>query len=136
MTSQQECIFCKIVNGDIPCYKVYEDEAVLAFLDINPANLGHTLIIPKRHYQDIYDLPEDVFMRIGSVAKKLSLDYRDKKGISALNLISSNGGAAQQDVFHFHLHLLPRDNEDGIKFYWRNKKEELIDSFPSFIEGL
>ena len=100
-----DCIFCKIVNGDIPSYKVYEDDIVLAFLDINPDSDGHTLIIPKIHYTDICDIPNDVVSHIFDVARIIKKKLEDKLNIEGLTLIQNNGDV--QEVKHFHLHLKP-----------------------------
>lgn len=106
-----DCIFCKIVNGEIPCYKVYEDDVVLAFLDINPDSNGHTLIVPKTHYTDICDIPNDVLSHIFDVARILKKKLEDKLNIDGLALIQNNGNL--QEVKHFHLHLKP---------YYKNNK--------------
>ncbi len=123
-----DCIFCKIVKGEVPCNKVYEDDEVFAFLDINPVSAGHTLVIPKEHYENIYDIPEEVLGKIAIVAKRLALVYRDKLGIENVNILNSNGSAAQQDVFHYHMHIIPRRKGDGTLFKW-NKEEVDFDAF-------
>lgn len=100
-----ECIFCKIVNGEIPCYKIYEDNYVLAFLDINPQSNGHTLIIPKKHYTDISDIDIETLSHIMESAKRIKTKLEEKLNIDGLTLIQNNGEV--QDVKHFHLHLKP-----------------------------
>ncbi|MET3558234.1 histidine triad (HIT) family protein [Streptococcus rupicaprae] len=110
-----DCIFCKIVSGQIPSSKVYEDDQVLAFLDITQVTPGHTLVIPKTHVADIFDMDSDtaglVFARIPKIASQL----KEKLGAKGLNIINNNGEAAGQTVFHSHIHLLPRlDKEDGL----------------------
>ena len=100
-----DCIFCKIINGEIPCYKIYEDDIVIAFLDINPLVLGHTLIIPKKHYQDIYDIDNDTLTHIFGVAKKLMNEYTKKLNCDGFTFIQNNG--IVEEVKHFHLHLKP-----------------------------
>ena len=108
-----DCIFCKILRGEIPCYKVYEDDKVLAFLDIHPATRGHTLVVPKKHYIDINDFPENEFgefmKSVQTVAKGI-IQYKE-----GLNILQSNRKAAGQDVFHIHFHLIPRASGDGVK---------------------
>ena len=105
-----DCIFCKIVNGDIPCMKVYEDEIVLAYLDINPDSDGHTLIIPKKHYKDINDIEDDVLLHIQKTAKKVMNILENKLNCDGFSLLQNNGIA--QEVKHYHLHLKPyyKDN--------------------------
>lgn len=130
-----DCIFCKIVKGDIPCKKVYEDEHTFAFLDIEPATNGHTLIIPKKHFSDIYDMPLEELTNIMNAAKKIVKKY-EEVGVKAINLVQSNRKPAQQDVFHFHLHLLPRADGDGVDIWGKtHKRGEKIDS-NSFFEML
>ena len=107
-----ECIFCKIINGDIPSYKIYEDDTVYAFLDINPDSNGHTLIIPKKHYKDLEDLDINTFNHIIMIAKKLKKELEEKLNIDGLTLIQNNGDI--QEVKHFHLHLKP---------YYKNKQK-------------
>lgn len=108
------CIFCKIINGEIPSYKIYEDETVMAFLDISPDSNGHTLIIPKKHYKDIDDIDNQVLSHILEIAKKIKLKLEKKLNIDGLTLIQNNGDI--QEVKHFHLHLKP---------YYKNKQKIL-----------
>lgn len=100
-----DCLFCKIIHGEIPSYKIYEDEIVLAFLDIHPDSMGHTLIIPKHHYQDITDIDMDTLTHILEVAKILKQRLEEKLHCTGLTLIQNNGTV--QEVKHFHLHLKP-----------------------------
>ena len=106
-----DCLFCKIVSGDIPSYKIYEDKIVIAFLDINPDSNGHTLIIPKKHYLDMDDIPLDTLNHIFKVAKELKVKLDSKLNTDGLTFVQNNG--AIQEVKHFHLHLKPyyKDNE-------------------------
>lgn len=100
-----DCIFCKIINGDIPCLKLYEDELVLAFLDINPDCDGHTLIIPKKHFTDLDDIDLDTLTRINEVSKKIKNMLEKKLGCEGISLLQNNGFV--QEVKHYHLHLKP-----------------------------
>ena len=100
-----DCLFCKIVNGEIPSYKIYEDELVYAFLDINPDSNGHTLLIPKKHYLDMNDIPLDTLTHIFKVAKELKVMLEEKLNADGLTFIQNNGDV--QEVKHFHLHLKP-----------------------------
>ena len=111
------CIFCKIITGQIPAAKVYEDDKVLAFLDINPVNYGHTLVIPKEHYSGFVDLPDELIGEIFSRAKKLIPAI--KQAMKADFVVLSVVGI---DVLHFHLHLLPRYFNDGLANFWPTKK--------------
>ena len=100
-----DCIFCKIINADIPCLKVYEDDLVLAFLDINPDSDGHTLIIPKKHFTDLDDIDIPTLTRISEVSKKLKKLLEEKLGCEGISLLQNNGFV--QEVKHYHLHLKP-----------------------------
>ena len=100
-----DCLFCKIVSGKIPSYKIYEDELVYAFLDINPDSNGHTLVIPKKHYLDMDDIPLDTLTHIFKVAKELKVMLEEKLNADGLTFIQNNGDV--QEVKHFHLHLKP-----------------------------
>jgi len=118
------CIFCKIIKGEIPSGKIYEDDKVYAFLDIGPINPGHTLVVPKEHHVGSSSIPEDVagrMFRIGSrigVALKRALDY------DGFNLHLADGSCAGQVVMHAHLHVVPRGVEDGFRWNWRQKPYE------------
>ncbi len=106
--SNQGCIFCKIVEGEVPAHKVYEDDDFLAFLDANPKSEGHTLVIPKEHYEDIFDIPEDVLRGlIGRVKKVAEMIVGSDLKPDGFWLRQSNGKAAGQVVFHFHIHIIP-----------------------------
>lgn len=100
-----DCIFCKIINGDIPCYKVYEDDVVLVFLDINPVSNGHMLIIPKKHFVDVTDIESDVMLHIFEIAKDMKKLVQDKLGCEGVTFSQNNGIC--QEVKHYHLHVIP-----------------------------
>lgn len=121
------CIFCRIVAGAAPARKVLEDDSVLAFLDTNPISIGHTLVIPKPHFVNVYDLPEELLARVTSVAKRLALHYRTALGAQSVNLLHSAGRAARQDVFHFHLHIIPRHDDDGLHLGYRPRAGNIED---------
>ena len=118
-----DCIFCKIINKEIPSYKVYEDDMVYAFLDINPDSCGHTLIVPKEHYQDIDDIPNDKLMYIFDIARKLKDELYDKLGCEGMTLIQNNGFI--QEVKHFHLHLKP---------HYKTKKELTVEEVYNILK--
>lgn len=120
-----ECIFCKIINGEIPSTKVYEDEHVLAFLDISQVTKGHTLVIPKEHHENIFELPEESARQLFAVVPKISSAIREKYQPIGLNLLNNNGEKAGQSVFHFHLHIIPRYGEgDGFGAVWKTHTSE------------
>ena len=112
-------IFCKIINGDIPSYTIYEDDLVKVILDVNPKSKGHSLIIPKEHYKDLYDIPSNILCHIMEVSKKISELLNDKFNSLGITLMQNNGIA--QDVKHFHLHVIPvykeEDNVDIEEVY-------------------
>jgi len=112
----QDCIFCKIVKGEIPSSKIYEDDSVLAFLDISPINKGHALVIPKQHYVNLFDLPEAEFHKIASAVKKVSAAVKEATGAAGINVLQANEKAAGQEVMHFHAHIIPRFEGDGAGF--------------------
>ncbi len=107
------CIFCKIINHDIPCHQVYEDEKTLVFLDIKPANPGHLLVIPKTHYQNIEDITEEDFCSLMQIVKKMGRLLKDKLGVLAYNVTENNDPLAGQIVPHLHFHIIPRHEGDG-----------------------
>jgi histidine triad (HIT) family protein len=111
-TSMENCIFCKIVSGAIPCFKVYEDERVLAFEDINPITPGHTLVVPKRHSVNLFDISEEDLWAVAMAARKIAGAM--KKGLASDGVVSMqlSGRAVHQEVMHYHLHLVPRREED------------------------
>ncbi len=113
---RDDCIFCKIIDGRIPSASIYEDEDFRVILDISPAAKGHALILPKEHYANLYELPEDLAAKAMLLAKKLAAHMTEKLQCDGFNLVQNNGEVAGQTVFHFHLHLIPRykdgDNRD------------------------
>ncbi|CAM4085324.1 HIT family protein [Bacillus manliponensis] len=118
------CIFCKIIDGQIPCAKVYEDEHVLAFLDISQVTKGHTLVIPKEHKQDVFALTPEVASHIFSVVPKITNAIKEEYNPVGLNLLNNNGEQAGQTVFHFHLHLIPRyGKNDGFGAIWKSNQD-------------
>jgi len=111
------CVFCGIVKGEIPSYKIYEDENVYAFLDIADDVEGHTLVIPKKHYENLIEMPDEELASVMHAVKKISKHYIDNNGFTGVNLINCCGKDAEQSVFHFHMHILPRKKGDDIKVY-------------------
>ena len=129
----ENCIFCKIVKGEAKSWKILENESVYAFLDINPISKYHTLVIPKKHYVNIFDIPEDELQAVIAAVREIAKLYETKLGIKNLQILSNNGAEAQQDVFHSHFHIVPREKGDGqtIKWKthpeWRKEYEELLE---------
>ncbi len=120
-----DCIFCKIINGEIPSAKVYEDEDVYAFLDISQVTKGHTLVIPKAHHANVYELPEDVAGKLFAVIPKITNAVKKAYNPIGLNLLNNNGEAAGQTVFHYHLHIIPRYGEgDGFGAVWKTHNND------------
>lgn len=116
----ENCIFCRIIKGEIPSYKIYEDEYAYAFLDIAGDVDGHTLVIPKTHCTNVLDSDEEALSNTIKAVKKISKHYVDDCGYDGVNIINASGKAAQQSVFHLHFHVIPRKNDDG------------VDGFPHF----
>ena len=119
------CIFCKIVNGEIPSEKIYENKDVLAFLDANPVTKGHLLIIPKKHYENIFDIPKDILKENMEVAQRMSFLLKEKLGAEGINLFNNNNKIARQEVPHYHIHLVPRYKDDGLDFQFKSDYKEL-----------
>lgn len=115
---KDDCIFCKIANGEIPSKTLYEDDQFRVILDLGPATKGHALILPKEHAANLYELPDETAAAVIKLAKKMALIMKEKLCCDGLNLVQNNGEAAGQTVSHFHLHLIPRYKEDGQSINW------------------
>lgn len=115
---KDDCIFCKLANGVFSTNSIYEDDNFNVILDAGPATKGHALILPKEHYADLYEIPENVLSDAAVLAKKLATHMTDVLGCDGFNLVQNNKEAAGQTVFHFHLHLIPRYKEDGQHILW------------------
>ncbi len=113
-----DCIFCKIANGEIPSATLYEDEKFRVILDLGPASKGHALILPKAHYADIYEIEEDAAASAMVLAKKMASAMTKALGCSGFNIVQNNGTSAGQTVFHFHVHLIPRYDNDQVRLGW------------------
>ena len=130
-----DCIFCKIIDGEIPSYKIYEDEVIYAFLDITQVTPGHTLVVPKKHAKDIFEYDEElasqVFARIPKIARALEKAYPDMQG---LNIINNNREVAYQSVFHSHIHLIPRFSpHDDFSMHFGNHQDQYN---PTLMEAI
>lgn len=115
---KDDCIFCKLANGIFATNSIYEDEDFNVILDAGPATKGHALILPKEHYANIYEIPEDAAAKAAVLAKKMAVHMTEKLGCDGFNLVQNNGETAGQTVFHFHLHLIPRYKDDNQKIGW------------------
>lgn len=128
----ENCIFCKLANGDIPTATLYEDDDFRVILDAGPAAKGHALIIPKEHYADLYELSDELAAKALVLAKKMITRLTDLLGCDGYNIVQNNGEAAGQTVFHFHLHMIPRYKDDGVGLGWKmgelteEDKEEIL----------
>ena len=115
----ENCIFCKLANGDIPTATVYEDEYLRAIMDAAPANKGHIIILPKSHASNIYELEDEYVSRAFVLAKKLAVALKKLTGCDGVNILQNNGEAAGQTVFHFHVHVIPRFKNDDCTIVWK-----------------
>ncbi|OLS21618.1 MAG: HIT-like protein [Candidatus Heimdallarchaeota archaeon LC_3] len=109
-----DCIFCKIVSGEIPCSKIYESDNLIAFLDISPLSIGHTLVIPKFHSEKLHELPDEYLIEILPLLKKIAIALN----IKDYNLLQNNGARAHQAVNHMHFHIIPKTESHGLKIEW------------------
>ncbi len=112
------CIFCKIANGEIPAATLYEDEDFRVILDLGPASKGHALILPKVHAANLFELPDETAAKVMVLAKKIAATLKEGLHADGINLVQNNGEAAGQTVFHFHLHLIPRYADDNVNVTW------------------
>ena len=116
---KDDCIFCKLANGIFDTNVIYEDDDFTVILDAAPATMGHSLILPKEHYANIYELDEEIAGKAFKLAKKLASKMTDKLGCDGFNVVQNNGESAGQTVFHFHMHLIPRYKNDGALLQWK-----------------
>jgi histidine triad (HIT) family protein len=131
----KDCIFCNIVRGEAKSWKVYENEQVYAFLDIHPVSQYHTLVVPKKHFVAIFDISQEELLEVMAVIKYLTSLYATKLGIQHVQLINNSGREAQQDVFHFHFHIVPRSFGDGQDVKW-NTHPEWVGQFDHLLQRL
>lgn len=131
------CIFCKIAAGEIPSKTLYEDDDFRVILDLNPATRGHGLILPKNHYANLYELPEETAGEVMKLAKKMTQIMTDKLKCDGFNLVQNNGEQAGQTVFHFHMHLIPRYKDDGQVLGWKEQSttQEELEEVKNIITG-
>lgn len=129
---KDDCIFCKIANGEIPSATIYEDEDFRVFLDVGPASYGHALIVTKNHYANIFEMEEEVAGKLFVLASKVAKAMKKTLNFDGMNVVQNNGEIAGQTVFHFHLHLIPRYEGDDVKVTWtpgsitEEQKKEIV----------
>lgn len=131
-----DCLFCAMIEGKIPYSKVYEDDDFLAILDIRPVVFGHILLIPKLHHTNVTDIPSDLAEKVYPVVQKLSLALIKSLNCDGVNLVQNNGEAAGQEVFHGHLHIIPRYKDDGIRFGGIHNSYESNEQMAEFAEKI
>lgn len=122
---KKDCIFCKIVSGEVPAHIIYSDDSVISFLDINPVNIGHALVVPRSHYENMEKLPDDLARSIIVVAKRVGGCLRRSVDAEGYNLALNNGLVAGQVVNHVHMHIMPRFDNDGLKLWPKREVTEV-----------
>ena len=128
-------VFCKIVRGEIPCYKIYEDQDVLAFLDISQVTKGHALVIPKEHYDNFLSVPQEIMHKVMDVAQRIGQVQISMMGAKGVNILTNCYEAAGQSVKHFHVHVIPRyDEGDGLRLEFKDSSEGL--NLPAIAKDL
>lgn len=133
--TKDDCIFCKIAAGEIPSATLYEDEAFRVILDVGPAAKGHMLVLPREHYANICEMPEEMVGKAFVLAKKMAMKMETALECDGINVLQNNHEAAGQTVFHFHIHLIPRMKKDRIGLTWKpgtlsdKDREELLEKF-------
>ena len=125
MSTDPDCIFCKIVAGQIPCFKLFEDAETLAFMDINPVHDGHCLVIPKAHHRDVFEIALEAIAAAARTAARVAKAVSETVKPDGLNLIQANGPGAGQSVGHFHIHVFPRRLGDGVPINWEPKPGDM-----------
>lgn len=119
-----DCIFCKIANGEIPSSTIYEDALFRVILDLSPATKGHALILPKKHMANIFEMDEETAEKVFVLASRIAKAMKEALNCDGLNIVQNNGEIAGQTVFHFHMHIIPRYNDDGQQINWVPKTSE------------
>jgi histidine triad (HIT) family protein len=136
----QDCIFCKIIDGELPTDKIYEDKVVLSTLDIKPVSPGHTLVIPKQHFNTILDLPEELLCKVMKRVHKIAKVVTNALDAHGFNLIVNSGRAAEQLIDHVHIHIIPRFKDDNIRYthppieYKEGEKEMIMEEIKSILK--
>ena len=132
-----DCIFCKIANGEIPSNTIYENEDFRVILDNGPATKGHALVLPKKHYADLFEIPDDVLAKAVQTGKVVASMLKEKLKCDGVNLVQNNGAAAGQTVMHYHLHVIPRYENDGQHILWKptSPSAEELEAIRDTING-
>ncbi len=116
------CIFCKIVKKEFDSHIIFENDNFLVILDKFPSSLGHTLVVPKKHYENIFDMPKEIFSEGYEIVKDISYKLKNILGFEAMNVLQNNGEIAGQTIFHFHIHLIPRYKNDNVNISWNSNE--------------
>lgn len=133
------CIFCKIIKGELPSAKVYENENLISFLDVNPVSRGHCLVVPKKHFENAFDIDDATLQELFLEGKNIAKKLKGKIDADGINFLQSNGKSAGQIVFHFHLHIIPRYENDGLKkhgFFGENTKRTNLEELQKLAEKI
>jgi histidine triad (HIT) family protein len=128
--AHDDCIFCKVLAGDLPSERIYEDEHTVAVMDINPWTRGHAVVIPRKHAENLFEIEDDELEHVAIAAKRVATTIRDRLDCDGVNLLQSNGAAAWQTIFHLHFHVIPRYEDDPLELPTRPKQaspEELAE---------
>lgn len=132
---KDDCIFCKLANGIIPTNKIYEDDDFTVILDLSPANTGHSLIIPKQHYENLFEIDDETVAKVFPLAKRIATVMKEELNADGINIVQNNGVAANQTVPHFHTHIIPRFDNDGCGIVWPPKDSD-ADELAALAEKL
>jgi histidine triad (HIT) family protein len=133
------CLFCRLVSGEIPSTRIYEDATTLAFMDINPGTRGHALVIPKAHAENIHDVPPDTLADMARTAQRVANAAKQHLGCGGVNIVQSSGAIAFQSVFHIHIHVIPRYEGDSVRLPWTptpGDKGEIAAAAEKLLQGL
>lgn len=120
MMTADDCIFCKIIAGEIPSFRIHEDGETLAFMDINPAQRGHCLVIPKHHAANLYEMPDEALAAVSRSLRRVATAVKQVVKPDGINIVQANGRGANQSVFHFHFHIMPRTKGAGMSLDWES----------------
>lgn len=132
----EDCLFCKIISGDIPSFTVYEDDLFKVILDRFPAAPGHALILPKKHYKDIFELGEEEARELYPLAQKIAKVIKEAVGAEGINIVQNNGDAAGQSVHHFHLHIVPRKVNDNVILNKTSNTETTLEDLEAVLKSI
>lgn len=135
---KEDCIFCKLANGVFDTNTLYEDEDFRVIFDASPATEGHVLILPKEHYANVFELPEELASKVFALAKKIATVLKEITGCEGVNILQNNGEAAGQTVFHFHMHIIPRYGNSGEMIMWKANElnQDKVDEIIAKVQGL